>query len=82
MNGRNPLDLDFVLSGTSDAWSQAIAPEDPRPLAELVAANAIAVESEQDDGPELARTALPMLQAFFDQARGLEVEVRRTETPS
>ena len=82
VSGGNPLDLDFVLSGTSNAWSQAIAPEDPRPLAELVASNAIAVESEQDDGPELARAALPMLQAFFDQARGLEVEARRTETSS
>jgi hypothetical protein len=69
--GGNPLDLDFVLAGSSESWLEAIA-KGARPLAELVESNAIQIESESDDGPELARAALPMLQAFLDQAQGLD----------
>ncbi len=73
VSGGNPIDLDFVLAGPSDSWQEAIARGVARPLAELVESEAIRIESEVDDGPELARAALPMLQSFLDQAQGLDV---------
>ena len=71
--GGNPLDLDFVLAGPKESWHEAFASSGARPLAELVESSAIQIESELDDGPDLARAALPMLQVFLDQARGMDV---------
>jgi hypothetical protein len=68
--GGNPLDLDFVLSGTNANWQQALG--GARSLAELVDSDTLQVESEADDGQELARGALPMLQAFIAQAPNLD----------
>ena len=73
ISGGNPLDLDFVLAGPRESWHEAIARGEARPLAELIESGAIQIESEVDDGPELARAALPMLQAFLDQAQGMDV---------
>ena len=73
VSGGNPLDLDFVLAGSSEGWHEAIASGGARPLAELIESGAIRIESEVDDGPELAHAALPMLQAFLDQAQGMNV---------
>jgi hypothetical protein len=71
VGGGNPLDLDFVLSASAENWRQALTETAPKPLAELVAAESIRIETEADDGAELAHAALPMLQAFVDQARSL-----------
>ncbi len=73
VSGGNPIDLDFVLAGPSASWHEAIAHGDARPLAELVESEAIRIESEADDGAELARAALPMLQIFLDQAQDMDV---------
>ncbi len=73
VSGGNPIDLDFVLAGPRESWHEAIAHGDARPLAELVESKAIRIASEADDGPELARAALPMLQIFLDQAQGMDV---------
>ena len=75
----NPLDLDFVLAASPETWQETIhsivenSGTDPEhTLAALVETGAIEVRSEQDDGPDLARAALGMLQAFLDQAKGVD----------
>lgn len=73
VSGGNPLDLDFVLAAPSESWREAMTSASPRPLAELLEREAIRIETEAEDGVELARAALPMLQAFVDQARGVDV---------
>jgi hypothetical protein len=71
--GGNPLDLDFVISGPRESWSEAIAKGPASGLAELIQSGSLAIES--DDGGEAARAALPMLQAFFDQAGKQSIEI-------
>ena len=79
----NPLDLDFVLAASPETWQETIhsivenAGADPEhSLAALVETGAIEVRSEQDDGPDLARAALGMLQAFLDQAKEVDTALR------
>ena len=79
--GGNELDLDFVLAGPESAWRRIIeaGPGDPdgvaRPtLSSSVEQGALEVRSAVDDGEELARAALPFLQGFLDQARGLDLK--------
>jgi len=78
VRGGNPIDLDFVLAGPREVWLRALAlgDKDARSLEDLLAEKELSIESGTDDGPELARAALPMLQAFLDQARDLEVTSR------
>jgi hypothetical protein len=73
VSGGNPIDLDFVLAGSSECWKEVIAHGEARPLAEFIESESIRIESEGDDGSELARAALPLLQSFLDQAQGLDV---------
>jgi hypothetical protein len=78
VSGGNPIDLDFVLGGSLDAWERAVgaSPEGARKLDELLSDGGLVIETEADDGEAMARAALPMLQAFLDQARGVEADVR------
>lgn len=77
VSGGNPIDLDFVVGGSLDAWHQAIGAggDGPRPLAELIASGELTIETEADDGEALAEAARPMLQAFLDQAGAVGLEV-------
>lgn len=70
--GGNPLDLDFVISGPLASWRQAVTSDPGGKLAELIEAGSLEIES--DDGAEMARAAIPMLQVFIDQAGKHEVE--------
>ena len=73
----NLLDLDFYLSGSEAAWRDAITPQggggSSRTLASLVASGDIEIKSESDGGEQLGQAALGILQAFFDQAKGVEL---------
>ena len=78
--GGNPLDLDFVLAASAETWQETITSivenagaDSQHTLAALVDKGTIEVRSETDDGPDLARAALGMLQAFLDQAKGLDI---------
>ncbi len=78
--GGNELDLDFVVAGPASAWQQIIeAVEEPdsseKPaLPALVEQGVLEIRSTDDEGPELARAALPFLQIFLEQARGLDAK--------
>ncbi len=78
--GGNELDLDFVVAGPASAWQQIIeAVEEPEgntraTLPALVEQGVLEIRSTYDEGPELARAALPFLQIFLEQARGLDVK--------
>jgi hypothetical protein len=76
--GGNPLDLDFVLAGSMHAWQQALGASagESHTLDELLGKGELRIEAEMDDGEDLARAALPMLQAFVRQAAGIELELR------
>ncbi|MGH0030770.1 MAG: hypothetical protein ACQGVC_13325 [Myxococcota bacterium] len=69
--GGNPIDLEFVLAGSAQGWREVLR---GKPLDELLASGALHIESDTDDGADLALAALPLLQAFFAQARSLEVD--------
>lgn len=73
IKGGNPIDLDFVISGPLESWRQAIAKGDPKPLAELIDAGSLTTAS--DAGEEAAQPALPMLQAFVDEAQKFDSEL-------
>jgi hypothetical protein len=75
--GGNPIDLDFVVGGNLDAWARAVGagPDGPEKLEALLSEGGLVIETEADDGEAMARAALPMLQAFLDQARGVEAEI-------
>jgi hypothetical protein len=80
VSGGNPLDLDFVLRGSEQVWKGLVsslasgASEPAGSLAHQIEAGALEVESEADDGAELARAALPFLQGFLGLTRGLDVD--------
>ncbi len=76
--GGNPIDLDFVLAGSTDIWQTAVQSvvkgETRNTLTELVEKGALEIQSEDPDGNELARSALPFLEAFLSQAKGFELD--------
>jgi len=78
--GGNEIDLDFVVAGPASAWQQVIEsvdeadPSAKATLPGLVEKGALEIRSADDEGPEMARVALPFLQIFLERARGLEVE--------
>ena len=75
--GGNLLDLDFALAAPADTWRdllQSIQSDGDQRLETLLDAGRLEIQGENDDGPELARAALPMIQAFLEQARGLDLE--------
>ena len=78
VQGGNLLDLDFVLAGSAETWrkaAQTIAEGNGQnTLVELVDNGALEVRSEDPNGNELARAALPFLGAFLAQAEGFEIE--------
>ena len=80
VSGGNPLDLDFVLRGSGQVWkglvsSLASAGSEPAgSLARQIEAGALEVATEDDEGVELARAALPFLQGFLALTRGLNVD--------
>ena len=81
MSGGNELDLDFVLAGPAAAWRRALdglasgdtAAAAGATLPALVAEGALEIRSQDEDGPELAKAALPFLQVFVERARGLDL---------
>ena len=78
--GGNELDLDFVVAGPSASWKKLIEAaiegkaDESVTLPALVAQGALAIRSSDDEGPELARAAMPFLQIFLERARGMDVE--------
>ena len=80
-SGGNELDLDFVLAGPSAVWRrvlEALASDEADVIAgatlpALVEEGALEIRSQDEDGPSLARAALPFLQVFLERARGLEI---------
>ena len=74
------LDLDFVVAGPAEVWRQALeALGDPNAstdaaLPSLVEKRAHEIRSADDEGRERARAALPFLQVFLEQARGLDLK--------
>lgn len=79
INGGNELDLDFIVAGPTSAWRKIIeALEESNSdtgttLPTLIEQGALEIRTTDDEGPELARAALPFLQIFLEQARGLAV---------
>ncbi len=80
--GGNPNDMDFVLTGSLDAWKKlflaiarsAGADAAPRIESLLESGGGIALESEEDDAREKFDRCAASLQAFFDRARDLEFD--------
>jgi hypothetical protein len=79
--GGNPLDLDFVLHGSEQAWKDLVSSlaksggsEPAGSLAEQIDAGALEIGTEVDEGAELARSALPFLQGFLGLAQGLDID--------
>lgn len=70
--GGNLLDLDFALAAPADAWREVL--QGGQTLESLLDDDRLEVQGDADDGPELARAALPTIQAFFDGSEGLEVD--------
>lgn len=82
VNGGNPIDLDFVVAGPTEAWNDMISAilkhggADPEHTLEaLIETSALEIRTEAPNGPELARAALGFLQAFLDQAKNLDIQV-------
>jgi hypothetical protein len=71
--GGNPIDLDFVISGPLAGWQRAIGDGEATELASLIQDGTLTIES--DEGEEVAHAALPMLQAFVDQAQSCDFEL-------
>ena len=81
ISGGNPLDLDFVLRGSEQVWKDLISSlarsggsEPAGSLAHQIDAGALEVATEDDEGAELARAALPFLQEFLALTLGLDVD--------
>ena len=81
VNGGNTLDLDFYLAGPPEVWTEMVSAilkhggaDDEHTLKAFIRTGALEIRSELPDGPDLARDALDFLQAFFDQAKHLEVQ--------
>ncbi len=80
VSGGNPLDLDFVLRGSDQAWKSLVSSaasggsEPAGSLARQIETGALEVETEADDGVQLARAALPFLQGFLALTKGLDVD--------
>jgi hypothetical protein len=76
--GGNLLDLDFALAAPADTWREllrAIHAGDGGPSLEaLLDEGRLEVQGENDDGPELARAALPMIQAYLGQSWALDLD--------
>ena len=79
--GGNPLDLDFILSGSEQAWKDLVlslaksgGSEPAGSLAHQIDVGALKVATEDDKGVELARAALPFLQGFLALTLGLDVD--------
>ena len=75
----NRLDLDFVLAAPAATWRETISAiaknggaDADHTLAALVEAGAIEIQSEAEDGAELAHAAFGILQAFLDEAKTLD----------
>lgn len=81
VSGGNPLDLDFVLHGSQQAWKDLVSSlvtsggsEPAGSLVHQIDAGVLEIATEVDGGTELARAALPFLQGFLAQARGLDID--------
>ena len=80
VSGGNPLDLDFVLRGSEQAWNRLVSSlasggsEPAGSLAQQIEAGALEVATEDDEGAELARAALPFLQGFLALTQGLDIQ--------
>ncbi len=78
VHGGNPIDLDFVIAGSIGIWQEAVQSvamgETRNTLTELVEKGRLEIQSEDPDGNELARGALPFLEAFLGQAKGFELD--------
>ena len=62
VHGGNPIDLDFVLAGSTGIWQKAVHSvakgEARNTLTELVEKGALEIQSEDPDGKELVRCAV------------------------
>ena len=80
ISGGNPLDLDFVLRGSEQVWKGLVSSlasggsEPAGDLAQQIETGALEIATEDDEGVELARAALPFLQGFLALTRGLDVD--------
>ncbi len=78
VHGGNPIDLDFVIAGSIGIWQEAVQSvamgETRNTLTELVEKGELEIQSEDPDGNELARGALPFLEAFLGHAKGFELD--------
>jgi hypothetical protein len=81
VNGGNLIDLEFVLAGPTEVWIDMISAiskqggaDREHTLGELIDTGALAIRTEASDGEALARSALGFLQAFFDQAKNLDLQ--------
>jgi hypothetical protein len=78
VHGGNPIDLDFVIAGSIGIWQEAVQSvamgETRNTLTELVEKGRLEIQSEDPDGNELARGALPFLEAFLGQAKGFDLD--------
>lgn len=81
VNGGNPIDLDFVISGAPETWHDLISAisknadvDEKNSLRALLKANSLEIQTEAPDGESLADAALDFLQAFLEQAKSLEIE--------
>jgi|GEM_PF-2876610 len=70
--GGNLLDLDFVLAGSPEVWQRIVTKGDS--LARLVKSGELAIQSESDEGPQLARENLAFLDAYLAQAEQLDLQ--------
>lgn len=77
--GGNLLDLDFALAAPAETWRELIGSirdgDDRRRVETFLDEGRFELQGENDDGPERARAALPMIQALLDQARGLDLDL-------
>ena len=77
--GGNLLDLDFGLAAPAETWRAVLrsiqANDGGHRLETLLADGQLELQGENEDGAELARGALPMIQALLDRAKGLDLDL-------
>lgn len=77
--GGNLLDLDFALAAPAETWRAVLrsiqASDGGHRLETLFADGRLELQGENEDGEELARSALPMIQAFLDRAKGVDLDL-------
>lgn len=77
--GGNLLDLDFALAAPAETWRELLrsmrAGDGHADLEALLDGGRLEIQGENEDGPERARAALPMIQAYLEQSRALDLDL-------